>query len=178
MAQNLSKKEQEHKHVKAKVKDLTVEVKKLRELLKESGAKRPDYALLEQLNRNLKQEIKDKNLSLEKMEEKIRELENKLILKEEYIEKLQQQINLLHARNNANLGLNQKLNKDKKMLENQLKKVMEKMEKNEEINNEEIDSIPLDYLNKKTDKIMNELNKIKEEEEDKEPDGKILNLII
>jgi len=167
--QKEDKKDKEYKQEKAKVKDLQKEIKKLRELLKESGAKRPDYAKLEELNRNMKQKIKEKDLSIERMMEKIKELENKLITKDEDIEKLQQQINLLQARNNANLGLNQKLKKDKKMLEKKLEKLMEKMEKNEEISDKELKEIPLDYLFEKTDKIMNEL---KEEEEDKEPDGK------
>ncbi len=46
-------------------KDLKEENKKLRAMLQEQKASRPEYAQLEQINKDLKQKIKDKNLTIE-----------------------------------------------------------------------------------------------------------------
>lgn len=55
-------------------KDLKEEITKLREELKAHHAERKDYALLEQLNRDLKEQVKDKLLTIESLHQQINAL--------------------------------------------------------------------------------------------------------
>jgi len=52
----------------AKQKDLKAEIAKLRAELKEAGAIRSDYAVLEQVAKDLKEQIKAKNLTIDKLQ--------------------------------------------------------------------------------------------------------------
>jgi hypothetical protein len=82
--EHAKRKSKELKEKLAKIKDLKEENKRLRELLKELGAERQDYAYLEQFIKNLKKLIKDKLLTEKQLKEKIKELEEELkrIIKE------------------------------------------------------------------------------------------------
>jgi hypothetical protein len=77
----LVKKIEENKELKkelAKVKDLKEENKKLRALLKELGAKRDDYAYLENYVKKIKEFIKKKELTKEELKKKIEEIKEKV----------------------------------------------------------------------------------------------------
>lgn len=63
----------------AKVKDLKEENKKLRELLKEHGAQREQYAQLEAFVRELKERIKAKDLTIEQLREQMQQKEQQLL---------------------------------------------------------------------------------------------------
>ena len=69
----------ENYKVLAKQKDLKKEISDLRLELKENKATRPDYAKLEQLNKELKQQIKDKILTVDEFQDKIKSLEYSLL---------------------------------------------------------------------------------------------------
>jgi len=57
---------------KAEKKELEAEIKNLKDELKGTGAKRADYARIEQLNRDLMEQIKSKDLTIASMKEEIR----------------------------------------------------------------------------------------------------------
>jgi len=63
-----SHKKEESKTVKAKQKDLKEDIAKLKKQLQEQGARREQYAQLEQFNRDLKAKIKAKDLTIEQMQ--------------------------------------------------------------------------------------------------------------
>jgi hypothetical protein len=80
---------------KAKVKDLTQEIKQLRAELKEIGATREEYAKLEQMNRDLKEQIEAKDLTIDDMRSHICELEKELFEEEMEIESKDEEIEKL-----------------------------------------------------------------------------------
>ncbi len=61
----------ESSQVQAKEEDLKKGITKLREEFKANGAERKDYALLEQLNRELKEQLKNKDLTIESLHQQI-----------------------------------------------------------------------------------------------------------
>ena len=63
----------------AKVKDLKEENKRLREQLKEAGAKREHYAQLEQFVKDLKEKVKAKELTIEQLKEQMQAKEKELL---------------------------------------------------------------------------------------------------
>ncbi len=63
----------QQKRTAAKIKDLKAETKRLREELREQGAKREDYAKLEALVRQLLQQIRQKDLTIEELKEKLKQ---------------------------------------------------------------------------------------------------------
>ena len=70
----------------AKQKDLKEDISKLKKQLQEQGAKREQYAQLEQLNRDLKAKIKAKDLTIEQLQDKLQMFEQENIaLKEQNI---------------------------------------------------------------------------------------------
>jgi len=85
-------KEQDQDQAKAPtVKLLKAEIATLRAELKERGAKRPEYAALEQLNRELKDQIKKKTLTIDGMQEQINALKGSNLALESKIEGLEGQ---------------------------------------------------------------------------------------
>ena len=79
-----SHKKEESKTVKAKQKDLKEDIAKLKKQLQEQGAKREQYAELEQLNRDLKADITAKDLTIEQLQDKLQMFEQENIaLKEQ-----------------------------------------------------------------------------------------------
>jgi len=68
----------------AKQKDLKEDIAKLKKQLQEQGAKREQYAELEQLNRDLKAKIKAKDLTIEQLQDKLQMFEQvNIALKEQ-----------------------------------------------------------------------------------------------
>ena len=84
---------------RAKIKDLTQEIKILRAELKSSGATREQYAKLEQLNRDLKEQISDKDLTIAGLHMQISiiraDFEEILKSKDEEIDNMRSQISEL-----------------------------------------------------------------------------------
>ena len=82
----------ENETLKFDKKELEEQIKKLnnelRETLKDLGALRPQYAQLEQLNKELKEDLKNKVLDHETLLKSFKDLEEKLIKKDEEIEDL------------------------------------------------------------------------------------------
>lgn len=68
------KEENAKKEMKAKIKDVNEQNKKLREELKKRGAKREDYAKLEALIKELKEEARNKNLTIDEMQYQLNSL--------------------------------------------------------------------------------------------------------
>ena len=128
---------EENKELLARVKDLKEENKRIREEFKNLGAKREDYAKLEQLVRELKEKIKAKELTIEEMQKEfnkqLQELKTKLKEEQEKNEELRKELNYITA------PVDKEEFKDI-VVEN---------------------SILLDELNTKTDKIENTCEKIK-----------------
>jgi len=87
--EHAKRKAQSEKETLAKVKDLKEENKKLREQLKELGAKREHYANLEQFVKQLKEQIKEKELTIKQLKEQMNFKEQEL-LKE--VEKLKEKV--------------------------------------------------------------------------------------
>jgi len=76
---NVVENDRKNKVLRAKIKDLDIEVLLLKGELQEQGAGRKQYAQLEQLNRDLKDRIKSKDLTIEDMREQLKTLHNALI---------------------------------------------------------------------------------------------------
>jgi len=88
-------KKEESKTVKAKQKDLKEDIAKLKKQLQEQGAKRQQYAELEQLNRDLKARIKAKELTIEQMRQQIDQLNTNLWATETQNQALKDEISIL-----------------------------------------------------------------------------------
>jgi DNA repair exonuclease SbcCD ATPase subunit len=88
-------KKEESKTVKAKQKDLKEDIAKLKKQLQEQGAKRQQYAELEQLNRDLKARIKAKKLTIEQMRQQIDQLNTNLWATETQNQALKDEISIL-----------------------------------------------------------------------------------
>ena len=63
----------------AKIKDLKEENKKLREQLKEAGAKREQYAQLEQFVKEIKEQVKAKELTIAQLKEQMQSMQEQLL---------------------------------------------------------------------------------------------------
>jgi len=85
-------KKQEEKAVRAKVKDLKAEIKQLRAELKEAHALRPQYAKLEQINRELKERIKQKELTEQQLKDEIEQLRQRLFQELQFEQELLEQL--------------------------------------------------------------------------------------
>ena len=146
------------KNEKAKLKELNKkleeDIKKLnaelRESLKELGALRPQYAQLEQLNKDLKEELKNELLNHEKVLKSYQDLEKKLreelTKKDEKIdtlenenkdlkselEALKYQLDLKEKRSQSYFGLNQDLKNEIIALKSQINDLEEQKEDLEE----------------------------------------------
>ena len=77
--EHAKRKAQSEKEILAKVKDLKEENKRLREQLKEAGAKREHYAQLEQFVKDLKEQVKAKELTIEQLKEQMQLKEQELL---------------------------------------------------------------------------------------------------
>jgi len=121
------------------------EIKQLRAELQKQQATREDYAILEQLNRELKEQIKSKDLTIESLEKQIEEFkfckkfkvgdryatkdevieyllnENKEL--EEKIQNLKLDLDITKGRANGHLGLNKKLNNEVTQLKTVIKEL-------------------------------------------------------
>lgn len=135
------------KELEEEIKNLS---KNLRETLKELGALRPQYAQLDQLNKELKEDLKNKVLNhdkviksyqdleknlkeeLTKKDEKIDtlEVENKDLKSE--IEALKYQLDLKEKRNQSYFGLNKELKEEITTLKEQINALEEQKEDLEE----------------------------------------------
>lgn len=135
------------KELENQIKDLS---KNLKETLKELGALRPQYAQLEQLNKNLNEDLKNKVLNHEKVvksyedleknlreeltkkDEKINDLEveNKDLKSE--LEALKYQLDLKEKRNQSYFGLNKELKEEIVSLKEQINALEEQKEDLEE----------------------------------------------
>lgn len=144
----------ENETLKFDKKELEEQLKKLnnelRETLKELGALRPQYAQLEQLNKELKEELKNELLNhdkllksfndlektlkeeLTKKDEKINDLEveNKDLKSE--IEDLKNKLQLAEKRNSSYFGLNKELKEEITTLKEQINALEEQKEDLEE----------------------------------------------
>ena len=78
IAKENRKLKEENKELLAKVKDLKEENRKIREQFKAFGAKREDYAILEQLVKDLKEKIKRRELTIKEMQEKFNQVLDEL----------------------------------------------------------------------------------------------------
>lgn len=82
------------KHV-ATQKSLKEDIAKLKKKLQEQGAKRQQYAELEQLNRDLKQQIKNKDLTIEQMQQNLQSYADENITLKEQNQALKAKIDTL-----------------------------------------------------------------------------------
>ena len=123
----------------AKVKDLKEENKKLREQLKEAGAKREHYAQLEQFVKKLKEDVKGKELTIKELKEKMKSKQEELLkqiadLQEKEKEK-EEELQKLRTQNNEAEKLKEELqekNEELMQLRPQLETTKKKNEKLEQ----------------------------------------------
>jgi len=120
---------------------LKVEMTKLRAELKENEAVREDYAKLEQLNRDLKQQIKNKDLKIDDLEKKLINARETILnqnttisLQKIRLNELEQTIQVLEAKNNANYGMNNKIKEELQQKQNLLSEILEHFESNHTFN--------------------------------------------
>ena len=143
--------------VLAKQEDLKKKISALRLELKENMATRPDYAKLEQLNKELKQQIKDKALTAEELEGQIQSLEYLLL-------NSKKENNKLEENNNTLINQNKILKTKNKSLGEELFVFKEKIVLRQDMSDLEIDNSYLEISNEHLEKKEIKIGLLKKEE--------------
>ena len=173
-------KKEESKTVKAKQKDLKEDIAKLKKQLQEQGAKREQYAELEQLNRDLKAKIKAKDLTIEQMQEQINQHGAFLWAKDDHIRLLKEQNQTLEAK--IKTLPSQDTLDELKTLKNEFEELQQENGELWELAYEDDYETVFDYAGNPTDKTFtykeryeNSLDEIKELKSEIEKDNTYIN---
>jgi len=171
------------KKEKAKVKDLTQEIEKLKGQLQSAGAEYKQYAKLYELNRELKKQIKSKNLTIDDMRSQISELGTELFYEEQSKEITELKLALADEKiseiiksNKSNKSKDEEIDNMRSQI-SELKKEVSMLQKNDNSNlsfeelrkklddeyQKELDLINLKKENERLQKDSQELQKIKDD---------------